>query len=324
MRTRGVVCETENVIVTAGALQAIDLAVRVFVRPGDVALVESPHFTNAIASLRNHGARPIEVPIDDEGLDAAAAARVIDRAGVRPRIVFVVPNFQNPTGATLSLARRRALVDLAERYGSVIIEDDPYRQLRYRGADLPPVAALARDRVTVIYCGSFSKVFLPGIRVGWAVAPPEVVARMTAVKQTVDSSTSSLGQRMVAQFHRDGRMAAHVATLRSTYRDQQEHALAALAREFAGTGVTWNQPEGGFYLWVRLPRGMSARRLFALALDEGVAFVPGDAFGLGDEHASALRLSFSSPTRERIDEGVRRLRRAFDRCDTSKAAGRGI
>jgi 2-aminoadipate transaminase len=315
MAARGLVCGTENVIVTAGALQAIDLAVRVFVRPGDVALVESPHFTNAIASLRNHGARPIEVPIDDEGMDVAAASRVIDRTGVRPRVVFVVPNFQNPTGATLSLARRHALVDLAERYGSVIIEDDPYRQLRYRGADLPTIAALARERVTVIYCGSFSKVFLPGLRVGWAVAPPEVVARMTAVKQTVDSSTSSLGQRMVAHFHRDDRMVAHVAALRVAYRVQQDRALGALAREFAGTNVTWNHPEGGFYLWVRLQSGRSARRLFTIALEEGVAFVPGDAFGLGDEHANALRLSFSSPTPERIEEGVCRLRRAFDRCD---------
>lgn len=318
MRARGVACAAENVIVTAGALQAIDLTVRVFVRPGDVALVESPHFTNAIASLRNHGARPIEAPVDDEGMDIAAAARLIDRAGVRPRIVFVVPNFQNPTGATLSLARRHALVDLAERLGSVILEDDPYRQLRYRGEDLPTIASLAGDRARVIYCGSFSKIFLPGLRVGWAVAPVELIAQMTAVKQTVDSSTSSLGQRMVANFCREGRMAAHVAALRVAYREQQTRALGALAREFAGTGVTWNHPEGGFYLWVRLPRGMSARRLFAVALEEGVAFVPGDAFGLNDDHGSALRLSFSSPTPERIEEGVRRLRRAFDRLLLSK------
>src|SRR5207245_284728 len=263
MSNRGIACGAENIIVTAGALQAIDLAVRVFVQPGDVALVESPHFANAIASLRNHGAVPIEVPVDDEGMDVPAAARLIERTGVRPRIVFVVPNFQNPTGATLSLARRHALVDLAERYGSVIIEDDPYRQLRYRGLDLPTLASLAGDRVRVIYCGSFSKVFLPGLRVGWAVAP---------------------------------------------------------VAEFGGSGVTWNHPEGGFYLRVRLPREMSARRLFAVALEEGVAFVPGDAFGLNGDHGSALRLSFSSPSPERIEEGVNRLRRAFDRCDSGDHA----
>ena len=295
-------------------------AVRVFVQPGDVALVESPHFTNAIASLRNHGALPIEVPVDDEGMDVAAAARLIERTGARPRIVFVVPNFQNPTGATLSLARRHALIELAERHGSVILEDDPYRQLRYRGSDLPTIASLAGDRAQVIYCGSFSKVFLPGLRVGWAVAPVDVIARMTALKQTMDSSTSSLGQRMVVRFYREDRMAAHVAALRPAYRENQARALSALAREFAGTSVTWNHPEGGFYLWVRLPRGMSARRLFAVALEEGVAFVPGDAFGLNGGHGSALRLSFSSPTPERIDEGVRRLRRAFDRCDSGDHA----
>ena len=320
MSNRGIACGAENIIVTAGALQAIDLAVRVFVQPGDVALVESPHFTNAIASLRNHGALPIEVPVDDEGMDVAAAARLIERTGARPRIVFVVPNFQNPTGATLSLARRHELIELAERHGSVILEDDPYRQLRYRGSDLPTIASVAGDRVQVIYCGSFSKVFLPGLRVGWAVAPVDVIARMTALKQTMDSSTSSLGQRMVVRFYREDRMAAHVAALRPAYRENQARALSALAREFAGTSVTWNHPEGGFYLWVRLPRGMSARRLFAVALEEGVAFVPGDAFGLNGDHGSALRLSFSSPTPERIDEGVRRLRRAFDRCDSGDHA----
>jgi 2-aminoadipate transaminase len=232
--------------------------------------------------------------------------------GLRPRLFFVVPNFQNPTGATLSLERRHSLLRLAAHHSAAIVEDDPYRLLRYGGEDLPSLAALAGD-VTVIQAGSFSKTFLPGIRVGWAIADPDLVRRMAAAKQTMDSSTSSLGQRLVVEFHRRGRFAPHLDTLRSLYQEKQSRARTALARDFAGTGVAWNDPEGGFYLWVTLPDGVSARRLLDAALEEGVAFVPGDAFAIERDHRAALRFSYSSPTPDRIDEGVARLRRAFDR-----------
>ncbi len=312
-KSHGLEARPEEIIVTAGALQAIDLACRVFIRPGDVAVVESPGFANALSALRNHGARVLEVPADDDGLDVAAAARALREQNLNARLFFVVPNFQNPTGATLSLERREALLALAAHHGAVIVEDDPYRLLRYRGNDLPSLASLARD-VAVVHAGSFSKVFLPGIRVGWAIADPDIVRRMAKAKQTMDSSTSSLGQRLVVEFHRRGRFPAHVDALRALYREKQERAQKALAREFAGAaGVSWNHPEGGFYLWLRLPGGVSARRLLAIALEEGVAFVPGDAFAIERDHGSALRFSYSSPSPERIDEGVRRLRRAFDR-----------
>ena len=314
-RARGVNATADQVIVTAGALQAIDLACRLFIRPGDVAVVESPGFTNALSALRNHGARVLEVPADDDGLDVAAAARLLSESAVRAKLFFVVPNFQNPTGATLSATRREMLVALAHDQRAVIVEDDPYRLLRYRGSDLPSLASLAGD-VMVIQTGSFSKTFLPGIRVGWAIADPELVRAMAAAKQTMDSSTSSLGQRLVVEFIRRGRFAAHVDALRVLYAEKQARARAALARDFAGTGVGWNDPEGGFYLWVTLPRSASARQLLGAALEEGVAFVPGDAFAIERDHSAALRFSYSSPTPERIDEGVRRLRRAFDRVVT--------
>lgn len=315
-RAVGIQATAEDVVVTAGALQAIDLACRVLLRPGDLVVVESPAFANALSALRNHGARVLEVPVDDEGMDVAAAARAIARAGTRPRAFFVVPNFQNPTGATLSMERRRDMLALAAEHGAVVIEDDPYRLLRYRGADLPPLAALA-DGVRVVHCGSFSKTFLPGIRVGWAIADRDVVRRMTAAKQTMDSSTSSLGQRLVVEFHRRGRAAEHLGALRGLYREKQDRARSALARELGDDGVRWNHPEGGFYVWVRLPEGLSARRLLDLALAEGVAFVPGDAFAVESDHSNAFRFSYSSPTPERIDEGVRRLRRAYERLVAS-------
>jgi 2-aminoadipate transaminase len=310
-RARGIDAAAEDVIVTAGALQAIDLVCRVFLRPGDVVVAESPAFANALSAFRNHGAHVIEVPADDHGIDVAAAARAIRRAPTRPKLFFIVPNFQNPTGATLADDRRDALLALAASVGAVVVEDDPYGRLRYRGGDIAPLAARSRDRV--IHLGSFSKVFLPGIRVGWAISDPLTVRRMAAVKQTMDSSTSTLGQRLVVAFYRRGAVAEHVDALRRLYLEKQTAARTALAREFAGTTVRWNDPDGGFYLWVET--GVDARDLLAAGLEEGVAFVPGDAFTTTSGFRDALRFSYCAPTPDRIAEGVKRLRRAFDRVN---------
>jgi 2-aminoadipate transaminase len=308
-RERGIEAGADDVIVTAGALQAIDLACRVFLRPGEIVVTGSPSFANALSAFRNHGARVLEVPQDDEGIDVAAAARALRQRGERVALVFVVPNFDNPTGTTLAEHRRDALLALADAHDAVVIEDDPYAALRYRGQELVPLAARMRDRV--IHFGSFSKTFLPGIRVGWCIADPGTVRRMAAAKQTMDSSTSTLGQRLAVAFHRRGRVAEHLAELRRLYGAKQRAARAALEREFAGTPVTWNDPDGGFYFWVRT--GVDGRALLAAALDEGVAFVPGEAFTTTGAWRDAIRFSYCAPTPERIDEGVRRLRRAYDR-----------
>ena len=309
-RARGVEADAEDVIVTAGALQAIDLAARVFLRPGDLVVSASPSFANALSAFRNHGARILEIPQDDEGLDVAAAARALRERGERAALFFVVPNFDNPTGSTLSDARRDALLALAASQDAVVIEDDPYGALRYRGADLAPLAARMRNRV--VHLGSFSKTFLPGIRVGWAVADPVTVRRMAAAKQTVDSSTSTLGQRLVVAFHRRGKVDEHIAALRRLYSGKQSAARTALRAEFAGLpSVHWNDPDGGFYLWMHT--GIDTRELLDASVEEGVAFVPGDAFTTTDGCRDALRFSYCAPTPERITEGVRRLRRAYDR-----------
>jgi 2-aminoadipate transaminase len=310
-RDRGIAADASEVLVSAGALQAIDLACRVYLRPGDVVVAESPAFANALSAFRNHGARVLEVPVDGEGIDVAEAARRIRKLGVRPRMFFVVPNFQNPTGETLSLHRREALLALAGSHDAVVVEDDPYGSLRYHGDDVPSLAALGGAEVVSI--GTFSKTFLPGLRVGWVIAHSEVIARMARAKQTMDSSTGTLAQRIVLEFHRRGGADAHIGRLRAIYRDKQDRARLALARDLAGTGITWNDPQGGFYFWVRLPKDVSARALLDVALEEGVAFVPGDAFAIDADHRCALRFSISAPTPDRIDEGVQRLRRAFDR-----------
>src|SRR3990172_2193162 len=250
-RGRGVSVDAEQVIVTAGALQAVDLACRVLIRPGDVAVVEAPGFTNAVSALRNHGARIVEAPVDDEGIDVTAAARMLRELGARPALFFVVPTIHNPTGLTSSLSPRPQLPSLAALDGSA----------------------------RVISIGSFSKIFLPGLRVGWAIADPEIVRGMARAKQTVDSSTSSLGQHMVLEYARRGAFPAHVAWLRELYREKHEAAGRALEAHFGGEpGVSWNDSEGGFYRWLRFPETVRTRRLLDLALEEGVAFVPGDVF----------------------------------------------
>src|SRR5438270_908680 len=185
---RGLETDASDVLISAGALQAIDLACRVYLRPGDAVVVESPGFANALSAFRNHGATVLEVPVDGEGLDVGEASRLIRRSGARPRMFFVVPNFQNPSGETLSLARRESLLALAASHDAIVVDDDPYGLLRYRGSDLPPLAALDRG---VISIGTFSKTFLPGLRVGWVIATPEVIHRMAKVKQTMDSSTGT-------------------------------------------------------------------------------------------------------------------------------------
>lgn len=313
---RGVPAAPEQVIVTAGALQAVDLVCRVFVRPGDVAVVEAPGFTNAVSALRNHGARIVEAPVDDEGIDVTAAARMLRELGARPALFFVVPTFQNPSGASTSFARRRQLRALAASYGSIVVSDDPYVRLRYRGDEITDLAAVDGG-ATVISIGSFSKIFLPGLRVGWAVADANTVRAMARAKQTIDSSTSSLGQHMVLEFARRDAFPAHVEWLRDLYREKQAAAGRALATHFGGTGVTWSDPDGGFYRWVAMPQGVSTRALLDLALEEGVAFVPGDVFSASGQFANCLRFSYSSPSPDRIDEGVRRLRRAYDRLRSS-------
>jgi len=311
-RRRGAPATAEEVLISAGALQGIDLLCRVYLKPGDVVVAESPAFANALSGFRNAGATVLEVPVDEEGMDVQAAARILRSQRIRPRMFFVVPNFQNPTGETLSERRRESLCALAASCGAVVVEDDPYGLLRYRGHDEPSLRSLA-VRADVLSVGTFSKTFLPGLRVGWIVAPADVIRRAAAAKQTMDSSTGTLAQRIVLEFHRRGGVDAHLARLRAMYAEKQDRARAALAREFAGTGVTWNDPHGGFYFWVKLPRGLDSRELLTLALEEGVAFVPGQAFAIEADHRSALRFSISAPSPDRIDEGVRRLRRAFDR-----------
>jgi len=312
LAARGEEVSPSSLLITTGGMQGIDLVCKLFVGPGDLVVVESPTYTNATATISSYEGRMIEVPCDADGMDVDALAERVAAAGAPPKLIYTIPTFQNPSGTTLPLARRERLIDLAERWGSLILEDDPYSWLRFEGDALPSLRALAAGRVPLIAVHTFSKVLAPGLRVGWTIADPAVIARMVDARQSMDTCTNTLQQRLVARFLAARHLDDHVTGLRVEYRRRKLAMQAALREELAGHGARWTDPGGGFFLWLTLPDGMSTSALFPAALDAGVAFVPGAAFSISGAFPNALRLAFSAEDPARASEGVRRLRQAID------------
>jgi 2-aminoadipate transaminase len=299
----------ERLLVTAGAMQGLDLACKLFVNPGDLVALEAPTYTNGSAVISSYGGEMLEVPVDGEGLDVDALEEL---AGARaPRVIYVIPNFQNPTGATLSLPRRHRLIELAERWESMILEDDPYRQLRFTGTDLPSLQQLAPDTVRVVRVETFSKILAPGLRIGWVVADPEVIRRMIDAKQGVDTCTNVPLQRLVGAFMARGLLDDHVRRVREEYGVRKRALQDALSEHLGDLDARWTDPAGGFFLWVTLPAGIDTSLLFPAALAEGVAFIPGRAFSAQHDFGASLRLCFAATNAERTSTGVRRLRTAI-------------
>jgi 2-aminoadipate transaminase len=312
----GVKARPENVMITSGSQQALDLIGKLLINSGDRVLVEAPTYLGALQAFNVYGAEYVCVPSDNDGLRTDLLEAPL-RSG--PKFMYVLPNFQNPGGTTLAEGRRHQLVLLAERYGIPIVEDDPYGQLRYEGEHLPPLVALDRENLrrddgyslgNVIYLSTFSKTLSPGLRLGWIVAPPEVITKLVQLKQGADLHTSTFGQMVAYEVARDGFLDEHIKVIRRVYGERRDVMLHAL-EEYCPPEVTWTHPFGGLFLWVTLPEGMDSHRLFDAALKENVAFVPGDSFYSSNGHASEglrhLRLNFSNAQPEQIREGVRRL-----------------
>jgi len=310
MAAYGLVTSEENIVITAGSQQALDLLGRIFLDPGDAILLEKPSYVGAIQAWRTYGVKFVTVPLDDEGMrvDLLEEALVENR----PKFIYALPNFQNPAGVTLSLERRGRLVELADRYGVPIVEDDPYGELRYEGERLPPLAVLDAERGggNVLYLGTFSKTLAPGLRLGWIVAPVEVVRQLVLAKQGSDLHTNSFGQVMAYEYCRRGLLQPHVEEIIATYRERRDAMLAALERHFP-EGVRWTRPEGGLFLWVILPEGVDSVELLKEAVEEKVAFVPGTAFYADGTGHNTLRLTFATASPELIEEGIKRLGRAI-------------
>ena len=315
MARYGIRVRPANVMITSGSQQGLDLIGKLFVNPGDRILAESPTYLGALQAWSAYQADYLTVPIDDEGLDVDKLEAQL-RGG--PKFLYILPNFQNPAGVTLSLERRRRLVELANHYGAPIVEDDPYGQLRYEGEHLPPIVQIDAEyhgcdkgdcefTGDVLYLSTLSKTLAPGLRIAWIVAPESVIARLVQMKQGADLHTSTFCQMVAYEAARDGFLDRHVKRIRDVYGVRRNAMLAALERHFP-EGVRWTKPEGGLFLWITLPEGFDSTHLLREALErEKVAFVPGASFFPrgGGERTCRLNFSYCSP--DVIDEGIRRL-----------------
>lgn len=305
LRREGVAAREEQTMLAYGSSQILGLLPQVLLTPGDTVIIEAPTFLGAVTRFRMAGARIVGVPVDADGLDVAhleGQLRELRRAGVRPKFIYTIPTFQNPAGTTLSLERRRRLVALAAEHGVLIVEDDAYVDLRFRGERLPPLAAIDSDG-WVLRVGTFSKILAPGLRVGWAHGPKALIDRLMMFK--VEGGSGPFVTHLVARFAADGRLDAHIRALCAHYAAKCDLMAAALRRHIPDASFV--MPDGGFFIWLRLPDGVTAGALAPVALRHGVETLAGTrcfADGGGDDH---VRLAFSEEPAERIEEAVRRL-----------------
>jgi 2-aminoadipate transaminase len=293
----------EELIVTSGGMECLALVGHALIDPGDAVAVEAPTYLGALMAFAGFEADVHGIPMDEDGLVVDALEERL-AAGLRPKFLYVIPEYQNPTGRTLPLERRHALVECCRRHGVLILEDVAYRELPFDGESLPSLWSLAPEGV--LQAGTFSKVFFPGVRLGWAVGPPPVVAQLAAAKQTTDQCAGGLGQRMVEEYGRAGHFERRLPAAREFYAARWR-ALHAAFRRHLPAGCTWTEPAGGFLTWLTLPEGADTVALRPAATAAGVAYVPGRPFYSGDDGAGELRLSFSHLTEAELDVAVERL-----------------
>ena len=303
LNTEGVKCEAGEILPVQGGSQAFDLLLKALIDPGDAVLCESPTFLGAIQAMREYNARLVDMPTDDEGVIVEAAEELIKKH--RPKLMYVIPTFQNPTGITLSLERRKALAALAAKYGVVIAEDDPYRDLRYSGDPLPPIQSFDEEGL-VVYMSSFSKYIAPGMRLGAAaVRNPLLLRKMVIGKQSADVHSPLLNQAIVDAYLRAGLMPGHLERICGDYKKQLDAMLEGF--KFFPAGARHTVPQGGLFVWAELPEGVDGLKAFDAAIEAGVAFVPGTHFYPGGGHLNTLRLNFSMCDIPTIEKGMEKL-----------------
>jgi DNA-binding transcriptional MocR family regulator len=300
----GTFADPEHVLITCGSQQGLDLSGKLFLDEGDAVLCESPTYLGAVQAFAAYRPRFVEVATDEDGMLPDALEQAL-AATDRVKLIYVVPDFQNPTGRTWSLERRLALADAARRHRVVIVEDHPYDDLRYEGDRLPPLMALD-PAADIVFLGTFSKIFCPGLRIGWLTAPQHLFEKYVLVKQGVDLHTSTLSQRQLTLYLKLHDIEASIERMRELYRRRRDAMLAAMELEFPPE-VTFNRPHGGLFLWAELPERLSARDLLAECGRHGVVFVPGGSFFPNGGHENTLRLNFSNMDEHRIAEGIRRM-----------------
>lgn len=308
----GIQISADNVLITAGSQQALDLLGRIFINRGDRVLVESPTYLGAIQAWNAYGVKYVTIPSDDDGMNTDLLESRL-RTGIK--FIYVLPNFQNPTGVTLSRDRRKTLVELADSYGVPIVEDDPYGQLRYEGEHQTPVVVIDDEMRAkevpiysgnVIYTSTFSKILAPGLRLAWVVAPTEVIKKLVQAKQGCDLHTATFNQYIAYQIASSPGMKQHIQLIRKVYKERRDTMLQAL-EAYMPEGVHWTHPKGGLFLWMTLPEGVDTSKIFTEAVAKKVAFVPGGSFHPLGGGENTMRLNFSNSKPEMIEEGIKRL-----------------
>ncbi|MFQ5646166.1 MAG: PLP-dependent aminotransferase family protein [bacterium] len=301
LKTRGVKVSPEEILITSGSQQGIDLMGKIFLDPGDFVLTERPTFLGMIQACRVYEARFVSQPIDDEGIMLDGLTDLIKRHN--PKLLYLLPNFQNPSGVTLSRERREAVALISQETGTPILEDDPYNELIYEGEALPPVKTWETASVLM---GTFSKIVAPGHRVAWITAPREIIKLLVQAKQASDLHSNTFSQQVMYEYCAQGYLEPHIRMLRERYKIKRNAMLAAMDRYFPAQ-VSWTRPGGGLFIWVTLPEGKPSAQILKEAVKQGVAFVPGKAFYAGSQADNALRLSFATATEEQIEEGISKL-----------------
>lgn len=312
MSAEGINANPDNVVITTGSQQALDLVTQLFIEPGDVILAESPSYVGALGVFNAYQADVRHVGLDDQGLIPEEFASAVEQArgeGKRIKYLYTIPNFHNPAGVSMSIPRRKELVELCRKYGVLILEDNPYGLLGFEGQTMIPLVELAPD--LVVYLGSFSKIFAPGFRIGWAYAPPAVRDKLIVASESAILSPSMVGQMSIHAYLRDYDWRGQIDSYRQMYRGRRDAMLDALATYLPE--CTWTVPEGGFYTWLTLPSGMDSKAMLSRAVAELVAYTPGTAFYADNQGHENLRLSFCYPPTDEIREGVRRLAKVVER-----------
>ncbi len=304
-RDQGLNASRENMLLTAGGSQALALVLDALVDWGDTVITEEPTWMGAVRAFKNVGAQPVAVPVDDQGMDADALEEVLKdlkAKGITPKLIYIIVNFQNPAGVTTTLERRKKIVALAQEYGTMILEDDAYYDLRFEGEFLPPLYALD-DSGCVLYLGTLSKIMGAGMRIGWLVGPADMIMRLAVLK--IDGGTNVFGSHVAAEWlpeHLDN----HIKQLREIYHRRRDLMIAALEKHMP-KGVTWSNPEGGFFIWMTLPEGLDGEVLGTQAKERGVVILPGGGCFVSDKGANTVRLSYSYAQDDQIEPGIKTL-----------------
>jgi DNA-binding transcriptional MocR family regulator len=304
MKSFGIATDPQNILITNGSQQGLEFTAKIFINDGDVILCESPSYVGAINAFNAYQPKFVEIPMDDQGMIMEELDKAL-KENPNAKFIYTIPDFQNPTGRTMALERRRRLVELAKEYGVLVLEDNPYGELRFEGEKMPPVKHFDTDGI-VIYLGTFSKTFCPGLRIGWVEARPDIVRKYVLVKQGADLQASTLSQREISAFLEMYDYDEHINRVSEVYKKRRDAMLSTMQREFPAN-IKYTFPNGGLFTWVVLPEGMDAADVLKKALEEKVAFVPGSSFFPNGGNENHFRLNYGTMDEEKIIEGITKL-----------------